>query len=174
MKGGENGWTLKVYINDISKMFFLFLRSISASEDLAEEITQETFTKALKAIDTFDGRKDIRAWLFTIARNTYYTHCKRQKIYVAEEIEKMPLISQTSFTSKVVDEESALLVHQFLHHMREPYKEVFTLRVFGELPFEQIAALFGKTPNWARVTFYRAKKEIIEYMEGIENGKNQL
>ena len=58
--------------------------------------------------------------------------------------------------------------------MREPYKEVFTLRVFGELPFEKIAVLFGKTPNWARVTFYRAKKEIIEYMEGIENGKNQL
>ena len=86
----------------------------------------------------------------------------------------MPLISQTSFTSKIVDEESALLVHQFLHQMREPYKEVFTLRVFGELPFEQIAALFGKTPNWARVTFYRAKKEIIEYMEGIENGKNRL
>lgn len=72
------------YFKDV----FLFLRSISASEDLAEEITQETFTKALKAIDTFDGRKDIRAWLFTIARNTYYTHCKRQKIYVAEEIEK--------------------------------------------------------------------------------------
>ena len=66
------------YFKDV----FLFLRSISASEDLAEEITQETFTKALKAIDTFDGRKDIRAWLFTIARNTYYTHCKRQKIYV--------------------------------------------------------------------------------------------
>lgn len=61
------------YFKDV----FLFLRSISVSEDLAEEITQETFTKALKAIDTFDGRKDIRAWLFTIARNTYYTHCKR-------------------------------------------------------------------------------------------------
>lgn len=61
------------YFKDI----FLFLRSISVSEDLAEEITQETFTKSLKTIDTFDGRKDIRAWLFTIARNTYYTHCKR-------------------------------------------------------------------------------------------------
>ena len=88
------------YFKDV----FLFLRSISASEDLAEEITQETFAKALKAIDTFDGRKDIRAWLFTIARNTYYTHCKRQKIYVEEEIEKMPLVNQTSFTSKIVDE----------------------------------------------------------------------
>lgn len=78
----------------------------------------------------------------------------------------MPLVNQTSFTSKIVDEESALLVHQFLHQMREPYKEVFTLRVFGELPFEKIAALFGKTPNWARVTFYRAKKRLSNIWRG--------
>ncbi len=58
--------------------------------------------------------------------------------------------------------------------VREPYKEVFTLRVFGELPFEKIGLLFGKTPSWARVTFYRAKKQIIEYMEGIENEHHPL
>lgn len=158
------------YFKDV----FLFLRSISASEDMAEEITQETFTKALKAIDTFDGRKDIRAWLFTIARNTYYTHCKRQKIYVEEDIENMHLVNQEAFTSKIIDEESALLVHRFLHHMREPYKEVFTLRVFGELPFEKIAVLFGKTPNWARVTFYRAKKRNYRIYGGDREWKKSV
>lgn len=158
------------YFKDV----FLFLRSLSAREDLAEEITQETFAKALKAIDTFDGKKDIRAWLFTIGRNTYYTHCKRQKIYTYEDIENLSCHSQTSFTNQIIDEESALLIHRFLHKMKEPYKEVFTLRIFGELSFEKIASLFGKTPNWARVTFYCAKKEIITYMEEIEHGKNQL
>lgn len=48
--------------------------------------------------------------------------------------------------------------------MEEPYKEVFTLRVFGEMPFERIGLLFGKSAGWARVTFYRAKKQIQEYM----------
>lgn len=66
------------YFKDV----YLFLRSISASEEIAEEMTQETFTRALKSIDGFDGKKDIRAWLFIIARNTYYTYCKREKIYV--------------------------------------------------------------------------------------------
>ena len=61
------------------KDVFRYLRSLSAGEDLAEEITQETFVKALKAIDRFQGDKDIRAWLFTIAKHTYYTHCKREK-----------------------------------------------------------------------------------------------
>jgi len=52
---------------------FVYLRSLSASEDMAEELAQETFVRALKAIDRFDGRQDIRAWLFTIARNAYYS-----------------------------------------------------------------------------------------------------
>jgi len=160
----------QLYFKDV----FLYLRSLSGNEDIAEEIAQETFEKALKAIDRFDGTKDIRAWLFSIARNTYYTFFKRQKIYTGgEPSEHMPL-SQVSFAEQMADEESAFLVHRFLHNMKEPYKEVFSLRVFGELSFEKIALLFGKSPGWARVTFFRAKKQIISYMEGTEYGKDQL
>ena len=54
---------------------------------------------------------------------------------------------------------------QFLHNMEEPYKEVFNLRVFGELSYEKIGTLFQKSSGWVRVTFYRAKKKIEEYME---------
>lgn len=56
--------------------------------------------------------------------------------------------------------ERSFHLHQLLHRLDEPYKEVFTLRVFGELPFLQISQLFGKTESWARVTFHRAKQKI--------------
>lgn len=158
----------EIYFKDV----FLYLRSLSANDHIAEEIAQEAFTKALKSIDSFDGRKDIRAWLFTIAKNTYFTYCKRQKIYV-DKIDEEHFTelsdSELIFTDDIVNEEQAFLIHRYLHDMKEPYKEVFLLRVFGELPFEKIALLFGKSPSWARVTFYRAKKRIIEYMEGLEN-----
>lgn len=158
----------QAYFGDV----FLYLCSLSANEDIAEEMTQETFTKALKSIYTFDGTKDIRAWLFTIARNTYYTFCKRQKIYADKEISENVADVKIDFAERFADEENAFLIHQFLHDMSEPYKEVFSLRVFGELPFEKIGRLFGKSPGWARVTFYRAKKQILEYMEAIEHEKN--
>ncbi len=158
----------QLYFHDV----FLYLCSLSANEYIAEEITQETFTKALKSIDTFDGAKDIRAWLFTIAKNTYYTFCKRQKIYADEEISEDAADVRFDFAEQFVDEENAFLIHRFLHDMNEPYKEVFSLRVFGELSFEKIGVLFGKSPGWARVTFYRAKKQIVEYMEAIEHEKN--
>lgn len=73
------------------------------------------------------------------------------------------------FEDTVEDEERAFAIHQFLHSMAEPYKEVFSLRVFGELPYEKIGRLFGKSANWARVTFYRAKLQIIEHMEANDH-----
>lgn len=160
----------RMYFKDV----YLYLRSISANEDVAEEITQETFVKALKGLNSFDGSKDIRAWLFTIARNTYYSHCRKQKHYAAEELEEDIADSAASFTQKIMEEESAFLIHRFLHKMEEPYKEVFTLRIFGELSYEKIGQLFGKSSGWARVTFYRAKKQIVEYMEGMDGEKGQL
>lgn len=164
------GRIYELYFKDV----FLYLRSLSVGENMAEEITQEAFVKALKAIDDFDGSKDIRAWLFTIARNTYYTYCKRQKIYVGDELIENTADMGPVVVECLVNEESAFLIHRFLHDMKEPYKEVFNLRVFGELPFEKIGLLFGKSSGWARVTFYRAKKEISEYMEAIEHEENQL
>lgn len=152
------------------KEVYLYTRSLTENESLAEEITQETFLKALKSINTFDGRKDIIAWLFTIAKNTYFTHYKKQKKFISDE-----LIAETvaepspNLAERFSDEESAFKIHQFIHNMKEPYKEVFSLRVFGELPFEKIAMLFGKNSSWARVTYYRAKNMIINYMEENEN-----
>ena len=153
------------YFKDV----FLYLRSLSANADIAEEITQETFEKALRSIDSFDGTKDIRAWLFTIAKNTYFTYCKRQKIFVGEEPPEDISDPQSISTERILDEETSFLIHQFLHTMKEPYKEVFSLRVFGELSFEKIALLFGKSPSWARVVFYRAKTQIKEYMEALHD-----
>ena len=56
-----------------------------------------------------------------------------------------------------------------LHELPEPYKEVFQLRVFGELAFGQIGRIFGKTETWARVTYHRARLKIQERM-GRDDG----
>lgn len=149
---------------------YRYICSLSADAGIAEEVTQETFSKALRAIDRFDGRMDIRAWLFTIAKNTYFSHCRKAKEATLEDT----AVTDVSLSECLVDQEAAFLIHQYLHKMDEPYKEVFHLRVFGELPFEKIGLLFGKSDNWARVTYYRAKKQIMAYMEEMDYERNQL
>ncbi|WP_280519774.1 RNA polymerase sigma factor [Siminovitchia terrae] len=153
------------------KEVYLFIKSLSHDESIAEEITQEAFFKALKSIEKFDGSKDIRAWLFTIAKNTYFSHYKRKKRQIDLDVIEEPSTG-VQIVKHLMNEEDAFTVHQFLHSMDEPYKEVFSLRTFGELPFEKIGRLFGKSSGWARVTFYRARKKIIEYMEELNHERD--
>ena len=154
------------YFQDV----YLYIRSLTRDENIAEEITQEAFFKALKSIESFNGTKDIRAWLFTIARNTYFSYYKKKKWQMDFNVTDE---SSTGVTvlDYLMSEEEAFIVHQFLHNMEEPYKEVFSLRTFGELPFDKIGKLFGKSAGWARVTFYRAKNKIRVYMEANQNEK---
>ncbi len=147
----------RLYFRDVC----LFLQGLTHSGPLAEELTQETFFRALNHLDSFDGKQDIRAWLFAIARNCYYSDCrKRNRSTSLEELPAEPASAQPDLEELLIDEDAAFTIHQCLHQLDEPYKEVFSLRVFGELSFEKIGAIFGHTANWACVTYYRAKAKL--------------
>ncbi|MBE6850344.1 MAG: sigma-70 family RNA polymerase sigma factor [Ruminococcus sp.] len=136
---------------------FRFLRGLSGDEHLAEELTQETFFRALRSLDTFEGKSDIRVWLCAIAKNRYYTWCQKQNRFSETEDPDALPSEGTHFTELLADKEQALKIHGFLHDLQEPYKEIFMLRIFGELSFREIGRIFGKTEHWACVTFHRAK-----------------
>ena len=79
--------------------------------------------------------------------------------------EALPAASESPPLEEVIaDGELLRQVHRIIHKMDEPYKEVFTLKVFGDLSFKDISFLFGKTESWARVTYHRARKKIIEML----------
>lgn len=139
---------------------YSYLLSLCRDAALAEDITQETFFRALKAIDRFDGRCKLSVWLCQIAKNCWYDRLRRQKSAAAAAGPAEN--GSTDVEQQLLDRDEARQIHRLLHRLEEPYKEVFSLRVFGELPFAQIAELFGKTESWARVTFYRAKEKIRE------------
>ena len=156
-------------IEELYQMYFkdilLYIKALSKNDDIAEEITQETFFKAMKAIDTFKGECDIRVWLCQIAKNTYYTYYKKNQRFVLEEVDEQLPDAAVSIEKDMLEKEQVVAIHKLLHNMEEPYKEVFLLRVFGELSFREIGEVFGKTESWSRVTFHRAKCKIIKKME---------
>ena len=146
----------RLYFQDVYK----YALSLTRDEHMAEEITQETFFKALRSIDQFDGRCKVYVWLCQIAKNTYYTHSQRASkgAQLAPELPPPGDLLEERIESR----EMAFEIQKILHTLPEPYKEVFSLRAFGELPFRQIGELFGKTESWARVTYHRAKMKIKE------------
>ncbi len=153
MEDYEQIYTL--YFQDV----YRYVCALSRDANLAEEITQETFFKALKSLDSFRGQCRLYVWLCQIAKHTYLSHLKKRKEPESEE----PL--SNSVEEMMLEKESAFQIHQALHNLSEPYKEVFSLRVLGELSFRQIGLLFGKSENWARVTYHRARLKIKEEFE---------
>lgn len=151
----------QLYFHDV----YRYLCALTRSGDLAEELTQETFFRAMKALDRFKGDCDVRVWLCQIAKNAYISYCRKQKHFTGDVIPETVPDSGTPVELTLEDKESVQEIHRILHDMKEPYKEVFMLRVFGELSFRQIADLFGKTDNWAAVTFHRAKLSILKKLE---------
>ena len=146
------------YFADVYK----YALALSRDEQTAEEVTQETFFKALTAIDSFRGDCQLRVWLCQIARNQYLTLCRERKKFTDAEPEPGARGIEEGFA----DREDARRLHILLHALPEPYKEVFSLRTFGELPFSQIGELFGKTESWARVTYFRARRKLKEGFDG--------
>jgi RNA polymerase sigma-70 factor (ECF subfamily) len=162
--GGEKVTDFNEIYTEYFSVVYKYVLSLSRNEAIAEEVTQETFFKAMRNINQFNGTCKLYVWLCQIAKNTYFSFYKKQKRTVSE--------IDTDFSDITLDVETGYLdkdlvqrLHMRLHNLNEPYKEVFTLRVFGELPFSQIAELFGKTDSWARLIFYRAKKQLQEAMK---------
>jgi len=135
--------------------------TLCRSEAIAEEVTQETFFKAMQHMDQFNGSCKLYVWLCQIAKNTYFSLSKKRKRMAPDIDANFPDIA-SDLEKNYFDKEAAARLHILIHNLNEPYKEIFTLRVFGELPFSQIGELFGKTDSWARLIFYRAKKQLQE------------
>lgn len=143
---------------------YRYALSLCRDEDDAQDITQETFLKAMKGIDGFDGESGLYTWLCSIAKNIWLNRLKKQGREVTLESWEFFPDEDMQIEQRAAERDSAMTVHRVLHTLSEPYKEVFSLRVFGQLGFKDISALFGKTESWARVTYHRARKMIIEKM----------
>lgn len=150
-----------------SNTLYKYLLYLTKNEDVAEDLTQETFAIAVKEINKFKGECKVSVWLCQIAKHLWYKKIKKDKHISFEELSE-----EIEYGEKVEDivfkDEEKMQFFKNMQKLDELSREVVYLRMNGNLSFIEIAEILGKTPNWARVTFYRAKQKIREVME---NGK---
>lgn len=146
---------------------YSYMMTLARNAHLAEEITQEVFYKAMKTRHPYTGASGELTWLCAIAKNTFLDECRKRTRF-QETDEELP--ADLNLEEMFAKESVTLQIHQILHRMEEPYKEVFQLRIFGELSFQKIGQIFEKSEVWARVTYHRARLKIQERMEENEDG----
>lgn len=149
--GGVKWQTLKKYMQKTFLMY-KYVLALCRNGDIAGEVIQETFFKAMRHIDKFNGSCKLYVWLCQIAKNTYFSLSKKRN-QVSLEIDTDFTYTPSDLERDYLDKDAARRLHVLIHNLNEPYKEVFILRVFGEMSFLLIGELFGKTDNWVGVKF---------------------
>lgn len=148
-----------------ARTVYRYLKSVTHNEDVAEELTQETFYRAIRSIDRFDGSCKVSTWLCAIAKNLYLSYLRKNPAH-EDVVETDILVDSTE--NIVMRSEERLDLLKKLHDLPDPYREVMYLRIFGGLSFAEAAEVLGKSENWARVTFYRGKEKLRKEIDDNE------
>ncbi len=144
-----------------AKIVFHYLYSICKDEQLTEDLVQETFLQAYKSLERFNGSCKISTWLCQIAKHLLYQywnkHGKQELIPIDD---KLP--TENNMEQQILNRIELVDVLRDLHNLPEQMREVMYLRVLGDLSYKEIGEIMGKSENWARVTFYRAKEALLK------------
>ena len=144
-----------------SKTVYKYIFCLSnGNSDLAEEITSETFLIAVERINEFKGNCKISVWLCQIAKFLWYKEIKQKNKIKFEQFDNLEDGKQME--DMIIQKEEKLKLFKEIQNLDEKTKDVMYLRLMGNLNFIEIGEVMGRTPNWARVTFYRGKQKIKE------------
>lgn len=147
------------YFETVKKYLFC----LTNNNDIAEELTQETFYRAVQKIDTFKGESKISTWLCTIARNVWYDELRKNKrIQNISEEQLMTIEDENNLEDIILSNNDREEMHNKIQELDKVTKKVIYLRIIGELSFKEIGNILNKTENWARVTFYRGKQKLMK------------
>ncbi|MBQ7956299.1 MAG: sigma-70 family RNA polymerase sigma factor [Lachnospiraceae bacterium] len=148
-----------------AKTVYKYLLSRTHNQELAEELTQETFYQAIRSIERYDESCQLSTWLCAIAKNQLLTY--QRKHPPLESLEDHDLALQSA-ESDVLNAFCRVELMKKLHECPEPFREILYLRIFGDLSFKEIGEIMGQTENWARVTFYRGKEKLRKDLKDDE------
>lgn len=147
----------KEYFETVNKYLFC----LTQNNDISEELTQETFYRAVKKINTYRGECKISVWLCQIAKHLLYDYCRKNK-KITNEDEIFNIQEMNTLEEKVISNDEKISLYKKMQNLDEKTREVMYLRITGELSFKEIGVILNKTENWARVTFYRGKNRLKE------------
>ncbi len=153
---------MDVIYKEHAETVFRFLLAMCHDEDIAEELTQETFYQAVRCAGKYDGSCKITTWLCQIAKHLWYRELEKRKRKGTSELNENVPEEKKALEDEILIKEQKMEIFRKIHLLDEVQKEVLLLRITGAFSFREIGDIFGKNENWARVTFYRAKQKIVK------------
>lgn len=154
---------IEAFYRENYRIVYGYLLSLCGDAAQAEELTAETFCRAVEKIGTYDARYKPSTWLCTIGRNLFLNECRRRK--KMEPLDAADHMVAPSAEAVQLQKETLEEIWVILRRCDGIQRQVFIMRLEG-MPFRDIGLALGKSENWARVTYFRVKGKILQEMEG--------
>lgn len=168
-KADENDIDMEAVYREYARLVYRFLYSHTHDAHWAEELMQETFLRAVTSIQRYDGSCKLSVWLCQIARHILYQELRKKKrVETVELTEQIPDWKAQDGEGDVLWREGRKELYQAVHHLSEPEREVVLYRMTGELSFREIGEVMGRSENWCRTVFYRAKQKMRKELRAYE------
>ena len=159
---------LEALYREYAPTVYRYLFCLCRDRALSEELAQETFFQAMKTVGRFRGDCKPDVWLCQIAKRLWYKELKRRKAIVSVPLDEERLISSHDVEGEYLLKAEKADFYRQLHLLDENTREVMYMRLTGELSFEEIGDILGRTASWARVTFYRGKQKMAKELKSDE------
>lgn len=154
---------------EYEKLVYRFLYSHTHDAEWSQELMQETFLRAVNSISRYNGTCKLSVWLCQIAKHILYQELRKKKqIETVELVDCLTDDSAPNGETSILKQESKIELYREIHLLPEREREVVLYRITGELSFREIGEILGKSENWSRTVFYRAKQKIREELKKYE------
>lgn len=151
---------LKRLYEQYGKELYLYILSMCRNRAVAEDIIQETFLKAIFALD--ERHSNMRAWLYMVARNLCINYLKKVGRETSVDNDKT---TENDFVHTLIENERKAALYKVLGRLSYTKREIISLHYFGGLQLNEIAGILKLSRENVRVLNHRAKNELRRYLE---------
>jgi RNA polymerase sigma-70 factor (ECF subfamily) len=165
--GNVNAYSVlvKKYKNMV---FTLALRMVGNKED-AEEVAQDTFVKAYKALPKFKGTSKFSTWLYRIVYNTSLDHIKKNKRVVLsehiDEVNEADIGSMQNALTYIEAKEKKQTIEKALLKLPEEERVLLTLFYFEEMPLKEISEITKMSYDNVKIKLHRSRKKLFHILK---------
>lgn len=140
---------------------YRYVLRLCGDEQMAQDVTADTFFRALTKLDSYREASSVSTWLCAIAKRTWLSKARRERRMVPTD----PL-PDASVPDGMQARVEAAEAREAIDRLPPAMRDVFLMRVDGGMAFRDIGSLLGHTENWACVNYHRARERLRQELEG--------
>lgn len=156
-------------VNRYSEPLYWKIRSIVITHDDADDVLQNTFLKAWKGLDKFQGKSQLSTWLYRIAINEALESLRRKRSTVVTGGEDTLHLADSLLADEYFDgDRGQALLQEAIATLPDVQRTVFTLRYFDEMKYSDMSELLGTTVGALKASYHIAVEKVTTYMKQYE------